>query len=174
MSLESTLAELAERRERFKEFRDEVDADLARQREERLAAELAAIDNLIFQSAAEGATLGQIKRAYGTKDHRTIADKVRDHKPEIAAIQKTITQQLKGQPDWLIYNGNSIRVVDGEWTADFTWVIVDEGEFMFTTEEPLWDPTFTHKNTAVEVLDGKTESESRHARAAAEFIRRQA
>jgi hypothetical protein len=26
----------------------------------------------------------------------------------------------------------------------------------------------------VEVLDGKTESESRHARAAAEFIRRQA
>lgn len=175
MSLESKLAELATRRERFKQFRDEVDEDLARQRAERLAAETAAIQQLILEAAAEGGTLGQIKRAYGTKDHRTIADVVKAHKPEIVAIQKDIVQKQQGRPEWLKdLTHDSFLVQVGQDEVLYTWTTLDDGLLMFTTTSPLWDPTFTIRNEAVELLDGKTENESDAARLAAEFIRRQA
>lgn len=172
MSKETTLAELAERRERFKDFRDSVDADLKRQRAERLAAEEAAIVGLVLQAAAEDATMGQIKRAYNTKDHRTISTIVRSHTAEIEALRSTQIAALKGQPEWFSIDGNFIHVMWEGGTADYTWSSQEDGQFLFTTDEPRWDETFTVENKAVTLLDGKTETDSNEARVVAKFIRK--
>ena len=172
MTLETKLAELAERRERFKEFRDSVDADLARQRVERLAAENAAIDQLVIECAAEHATLGQIKRAYGTKDHRTISDKVTSHAAEIAAIRTQAVQKMKNQPDWFRIDGDTVRVEREDGAATFTWTTLEDGQFLFSTDEPRWDDTFTTENKAVTLLDGKTETDNADARILGKFIRK--
>jgi hypothetical protein len=175
MTLETKLAELADRRDRFKDFRDSVDEDLARQRVERLAAENAAIDQLIVESAAEGATLGQIKRAYGTKDHRTISEKVKAHAPEIAALRAGRIAGIKDQPTWFTLTNDGRVIVQWEDSeAEFTYSTMEDGQFLFNTDESRWDPTFTTENKAVALLDGKTETDSNEARVLAKFIRKQA
>lgn len=169
MTLESKLAELEQRRTAFKDFRESVEADLRRLREQRLATEQAAIIQLVLEAAAAGATTGQIKRAYGTKDHRTIADIIRNHAAEIEALQRRTVEAVEEIPDWLTMDDNSVTVREGEFEAEFTWTEVGD-ELMFITEEPLWDPSYTIKNEAVALLDGKTESESERARLIAKFL----
>jgi hypothetical protein len=172
MTDDKTLEELARRRAAFKTFQDAVDADLARQREERLAAEKGAIRTLILTAAAEGKSMGQIKRAYGTTDHRTIADVVHNGAAEILAIQKGAVAEVDEKPDWFVIHDDEVTVT---WQGDlavYTWTAMESGEFMFTTDASLWDDDFNIKNPAVEVLDGKTESESAEARIIAKFIRK--
>lgn len=169
MTLEDKLAELEQRRTAFKDFRESVEADLRRLREQRLATEQAAIVGLILEAAAAGATTGQIKRAYGTKDHRTIADIIRNHTAEIEALQRRTVDAVEELPDWLTLHEHYVTVREGEFEANFTWTDVGD-EFMFVTEEPLCDPSYTIKNEAVALLDGKTESESERARLIAKFL----
>lgn len=173
MTLESKLAELAERRARFVEFRDAVDADLARQRVERLSAETAGIQQLVVECAAEDATIGQIKRAYDTKDHRTISDIIRSHGPEIAAIKAGKVARLRNQPEWFTLDADgTIHVSWEESQADYTYSTLEDGQFLFSTESSRWDDSFTIENKAVNLLDGKTETESAEGRVLAKFIRK--
>lgn len=171
--LEDTLAELATRRAAFKEFVDSVDEDLARQREERLASEKAAIRSLILTAVAQDASLGQVKRAYGTKDHRTIADVVKGGMAEIDAIRKQGTAEVTDMPEWVhaLTSHEAVVVVDGD-SATYGWSAMGDGALLFSTEAPLWDETYTHKNEAVSLLDGKTENDSAEARVLAKFIRK--
>lgn len=171
MGLENTLEELAERRIAFKTFRETVDAELRKLRVERLSAEQASIEHIVVKAMAEGATLGQIKRAYGTKDHRTIASIVESRAHEIEAIQKA-KQEQKASTDWFILSDlDTARVVIGNHVADYTWYEVD-GELMFTTDDSLWNDDFTIKNEAVALLDGKTETDNDEARILAKEIRK--
>lgn len=172
MALEGTLQQLAERRLSFKAYRETIEEELRQLRLQKLAAEQASIDHLVAKAMAEGATLGQVKRAYGTKDHRTVANIVASRAAEIEAIrQSRITAKAKTQ-DWFVLDaedGTAVITI-GEHQAVYAWFIVD-GEYMFTTEVPLWNDDFTIKNEAVALLDGKTESESEEAAILAAAIR---
>lgn len=171
MALQETLDELEIRRKAYKAFERQVDAELRELRAEKLNAEKAGIRHLVVKAAAEGATTGQIKRAYGTKDHRTVADVLTAGKAEIEAIRQAEAKKLE-TAEWFEFDGDTVVVnlgKDGE--ARYTWTEV-EGEIMFSTDEPLWDSTFTHKNEAVALLDGKLESESVEAGAVARAIRK--
>lgn len=170
MALEGTLQQLAERRLSFKAYRETIEEELRQLRLQKLAAEQASIDHLVAKAMAEGATLGQVKRAYGTKDHRTIANIVASRAAEIEAIrQSRITAKAKTD-DWFQLDEAEAYVTIGEHRAYFTWSEVD-GEYMFTTDAPLWNDDYTIKNEAVALLDGKTESESEEAAILAAAIR---
>ena len=172
MALEATLAELEERRSAFRHFRSQVDEDLRRLRIERLAAEQQAIDHLVFKAAAEGASLGAIKRAYGTKDHRTISDLVRDHSAEIEAIKKAAVDAVSNLPGWLnILDATNFVVNLDTNSADYQAVEIEGGILLFTSDNSLWNEDFTIKNEAVELLDGKTENDSEEARIVGKFLR---
>lgn len=170
MALQDTLDELETRRLAYKAFERQVDAELRELRAEKLNAEKAGIRHLVVKAAAEGATTGQIKRAYGTKDHRTVADVLIAGKAEIEAIRQAEAKKLE-TAEWFSFEGDRILVQVDAWVAYYTWTEV-EGEIMFSTDEPLWDSTFTTKNEAVALLDGKLESESVEAGAVARAIRK--
>lgn len=172
MALEATLEQLSERRLSFKAYRETVEEELRQLRLQKLAAEQASIEHLVVKAVAEGATLGQVKRAYGTKDHRTIATIVTARAAEIEAIrQSKLTAKAKTE-DWFQLGGvpGLALVTIGDHQAYYSWSEVD-GELMFTTESPLWNDDFTIKNEAVALLDGKTESESEEAAILAAAIR---
>ena len=171
MALENTLEELAERRLAFKSYREGVEEELRKLRIEKLAAEQASIEHIIVKAMAEGATLGQIKRAYGTKDHRTIANIVTARAAEIEALQNAKREE-KAATDWFQIGSLTglILVKSGKHQAYYSWAEVD-GKIMFTTEEPLWNEDFTVRNEAVGLLDGKTEDDNEEAGVLAKAIR---
>jgi hypothetical protein len=171
MSVEDTLAQLQQRRAQFVPFREAVDADLERQRVERLATEKNAIRTLVLKAFAEGASMGQIKRAYNTTDHRTISDIIKSGAAEVAAIQQAEVSGVETQPEWFTLDGDSVHVTFGGDSAVYEWTEMEDGKFLFTTDAPLWNDEFTQKNKAVEYLDGKTESDSADARILAKYIR---
>lgn len=172
MTLKDTLAELEERRANFRQFRDAVDRDLRRLRAERLAEETAAIEDLMVQAAAEDATLGQIKRAYGTKDHRTVADVIERRRNEIEVIRKTRMGRIRNQPEWFEFTDGGVRVTWEGDQAQYTWTHLEEGVLLFATDTPQWDDTYTIRNEAVALLDGKTSEESEQARILGTFVHR--
>lgn len=175
MTMEEKLTELARAREGFRAFRDQVDADLARQRQIRLEGEIGRITTLILESAAAGATTGQIKRAYGTKDHRTIATILQSHASEIQALKSQRVARVESQPEWLVILPDGGLMVDLNERGVATFEVIapaaaQEGSLLlFSTEEPLWDDTFSVKNEAVEMLDGKFENETDETALAARF-----
>ena len=169
MALENTLEELAERRLAFKSYREGVEEELRKLRIEKLAAEQASIEHIIVRAMAEGATLGQIKRAYGTKDHRTIANIVAARAMEIKALANARREE-KAKTDWFKLSDDLVLVEREDGAARFTWAEVDD-KIMFTTEEPLWNEDFTVRNEAVALLDGKTEDDNEEAGILAKAIR---
>lgn len=48
---------------------------------------------------------------------------------------------------------------------------MEDGLFLYTTANPLWNEDFTIKNEAVALLDGKTENDSEEARIVGKFLR---
>lgn len=161
MTKQNTLEQLSERREMFTAFRTQVDEDLRRQRVERLATEQSGIRALVLEAYAKGASVGEIKRHYGTKDHRTITDIIKSGTAEIEQFRRHLAEVEAGIPGMLWVEGaNSFTFeVDGD-TAVFDWYSTEDGEMVFTTDTPLWDEAYENKNAAVEALSGKTESES--------------
>ena len=171
MALQETLDELTERRVAYTARRAAIEEELRALRKEKLAAEQASIEGIIVKAMAEGATLGQVKRAYGTKDHRTIADIVTAREAEIQAVRDAEIKKRE-RSDWFdLYHDRASVAVDGQ-LAEYTWTDVD-GKLMFITDEPLWDETATIRNEAVALLDGKTEDDSIEARTLAAAIRKQ-
>lgn len=173
MALEDTLQELAEGRAAYKTRRARIDEELRTLRAEKLAAEQAAIEQIIVRAMAEGATLGQIKRAYGTKDHRTISDIVTSRADEIQAVRDAREAKRKATEDWFKIREDNILVTINGHEAFFTYTNVDD-VIMFTTDTPLWNEDFSIKNEAVAILDGKTETDSEEARVLARAINNQA
>src|SRR5690606_33274713 len=135
--------------------------ELRLKRIEMLGAEQASIEHIIVRAVANGATIGQIKKAYGTKDHRTIASIVTARSNEIEAVRKAAVEK-KPAPDWFELHDGRATVIVGNDTADFEWSEVD-GSMMFFTDTPLWNDDFTIRNEAVALLDGKTEADTEEA-----------
>src|SRR5690606_25442522 len=140
-----------------------VEEELRLLRIERLGAEQAGIEHLVAKASAEGATLGQIKRAYGTKDHRTISNIVTTRAAEIEALRKSMRENKRAEKQWFqLDTADRVLVTVGRDSAYYDDTEID-GEFMFSTDVPLWNEDYTIKNEAVALLDGKTESESDEA-----------
>lgn len=71
-TVNEVLASLREEREGYKAFVEAVDADLAAQRQARLAERQNSIGSKVAEAFAKGASIADLKRAYGTRDYRTI------------------------------------------------------------------------------------------------------
>jgi hypothetical protein len=171
MALEQTLEELTERRLAFKVRREQIEEELRQLRTDKLAAEQASIEGIIVRAMAQGATLGQIKRAYGTKDHRTISSIVAARAPEIQAVRDSLTTKKVKSADWFTFDADEVIVTANGHKAVYEWTDVD-GKLMFITAEPRWNETATIENEAVALLDGKTEDDNDEARILAQEIRK--
>lgn len=165
--LETTLAELELSRLGYKERRARIEQELRERRLSMLAEETDKIENLVARAVAEGATLGQIKKAYKTKDHRTITTIVNDRAAEIK-----YWREFNAKPE----NGNWFTIMaDGQILIGevlFEASPVDDGKIMLITTHPQWNDDFTIENETVRDYDGKTEDESEHVREIAEAIRK--
>lgn len=168
MALEDTLSEIEVRRLGFKDRRDKIDEELKARRAAMLAEEQLQIENLVAKARAQGATLGDIKRAYGTKDHRTVTAIVNNRQAEIKYWQDTIRAGAE-EGAWFTLLDND-QVLIGEVVFD---TVEMEGEgLMLVTETPQWNDDWTIENTTVKEYDGKTESEHDGIGQIAEAIRK--
>lgn len=164
--LEETLATLESRRLGYKERRARIEEELRQRRIAMLAEEQGQIENLVAKAVAEGATLGQIKRAYKTKDHRTITTMVAENEAAIRYWREFLAAPENG--DWFTIVDDD-NVLIGEVT--FRLVTMETGEIMLTTETPQWNEDFTIENETVRDFDGKTEDESDRVREIADALR---
>lgn len=168
--LDEALGALADRRATFRAYREAVDEELRLLRLEKLGAEQSNIEHLVVKAAALGATTGQIKRAYGTKDHRTVADILTRRAAEIEAMRKRKSDE-EAQNDWFTVTDAGILITVGESSALFTLVEVDD-EKMLTTEASLWNEDYTIRNEAVALFDGQSESTNQQVSKLVEAVNR--
>lgn len=154
--LEETLKELEAARLGYRSRREKIEEELRARRVAMLAEEQLAIENFVAKAVAEGATLGQIKRAYGTKDHRTITNIVENREAEIRYWREFAANPENGEWFTLLEDG---QVLIGE--VLFAVTSLDDGRIMLMTDEPQWNDDFTIENETVRDFDGKTEGESR-------------
>lgn len=88
----------------YKDFVAAVDADLAEERRKRLNSRAGDIRAAVVNAYAHGASLAEIKRAYGTKDHNTIKNMVEGAEREVQ-----VAKGKKPEPvmptDWFEING---------------------------------------------------------------------
>lgn len=75
---EQALANITQARESYKDFVAQVDADLKRERQVRLAKQQGTIAHMVAEAHfVHGASIAELKRAYNTKDHNTIAGMIK-------------------------------------------------------------------------------------------------
>lgn len=153
MSMQDTLDELERRRLGFKDRRDKIDEELAARRAALLAEETSQINDLIAKARAQGASLGAIKRAYGTKDHRTITTIVAEHSAEIEYWRDAILSGKHGS--WFSIEDNKVTIKD----VVFEILKLDDGSIMLSTDTPRWNDDFTVENEIVRDFDGKSEED---------------
>lgn len=168
MTVEQTLQELERRRLGFKDRRDKIDEELAARRATMLAEEISQINDLIAKARAEGATLGAIKRAYGTKDHRTITSIVDSHQAEIKYWQDAIASGQHGTWFSLVDDGTAVIIE----SVRFEIVLIDDGKsIMLNTDVPRWNEDFTVENETVKEFDAQLETENERVAEIAEAYR---
>lgn len=114
------LDKLQEERETYPAFAEAVDRDLSIERERRLSERRADIETSAVRAFIEGASIADIKRAYGTKDHRTVRGILDRHAATIA----------------LAHAGENVDTIPEEWMkydaeAETLTLILDEGEAVF-------------------------------------------
>lgn len=153
--LEDTLSELTRRRQGFKDRAARIKEELRIREQALLAEERAQIEDLIAKAIASGATLGDVKRAYGTKDHRTITTIVANRQAEIKYWQDHLANPANG--DWFTVTSDG-NVVIGEIL--FEVKALDDGDIMLITTEPQWNDDYTIENETVREYDGKTQTDN--------------
>lgn len=124
-----TLNELAQLRASFQEFRDAVDADLAAERQRRLAVRQGEIVDAIARAYVGGASINAIKRAYGTKDYRTIKNIIDSMEEQIAFMRQQQEQEEETvRTDWFSITNGYVS------TGDSSYEIfeLEDGEYLLT------------------------------------------
>lgn len=164
--LEETLKELEVRRLGYKDRREKIEEELRARRISLLAEEQAQIEDLIAKAYASGATLGQIKKAYGTKDHRTITTIVANRATEIKYWRQALAESEAEA--WFSIGPDGITISG----VLFDYTILDDMKFMLFTGEPQWNDDFTIENETVRDFDGKTEDEDPRVAEIAEAVRK--
>ena len=149
------LADISAARSGYKDFARPVDDDLRRERDARLAAERGRIRDIIIRAFVAGASIAELKRAYGTKDYSTIRLILDSAEAEIAALRQA---EETGPTDWFEFNegGDAVTILDGEGAYGFSIVYFPEdNDYMLNYIGDL-DPNIPQ---IVSNLDGKFESE---------------
>lgn len=155
MTLEDTLGELARRRAGFKDRALKIKEELRIRELALLAEERTQIEDLIAKAIASGATLGDVKRAYGTKDHRTITNIVAARQAEIAYWRDHFSNPANG--DWFTITGDGHVIISD---VLFEVTPLEHGDMMLITTEPQWNEDFTVENETVKEFDGKTQADN--------------
>lgn len=167
MSKENALAALSVARTELTEIRPVIEEEVRVHRATRLQAYQAEVARQILRAYAAGATMNEIKKAYGTKDHRTVSAIIQAGATEIAALRDAMaadeTSHIE-QPNesWFtITESGQIEITWEGDTAMFTLHELDDGSSMLTTEDPRWDTTVTpaKENKAVAMFDGRDDDE---------------
>lgn len=140
---------LTEERERFKALQASIDEDLARQRFERLAEGRGKVNRKVLEAAAAGNSIAKIKRAYGTKDYKTIKTILDNGQAELDAILAGRADKTGSSDsnDRIVVEG-AIVYVDG---VAYDIIELDEDEYMLDVidADASFDPS----------LDGEIVSE---------------
>jgi hypothetical protein len=122
------LTALAELRGDYKDFLAAVDEDLARERQKRIASRQGDIINAVIQAYTLGASLAEIKRAYGTKDHNTIKKIVGGAQSQ-ADFMKKESPKTKPDAPWF-----EIKRAAAEAQADYSLYTGDAQYAVYTLE----------------------------------------
>lgn len=117
-SREEALAELAEARASYRGFIESVDEDLRAERERRIAQRRAEIEGMVLRAYALESSIADIKRAWGTKDYRTIRNIIDSRSSELDALREELAQAA--EPDssvtpWLTFPWKDGLIVHGEF-----------------------------------------------------------
>lgn len=166
-ALESTLEDISRRRAGFKDRRDAIDEELKARRAALLAEEQNQIEDLMAKARAQGATLGDLKRAYGTKDHRTVTTIVDARQAEVKYWQEAF-RSGEAQGQWFVITDDTVLIDD----VVFELITMEGGTIMLSTETPQWNDDFTVENKIVKEYDAKTEHEHDGVREIAEAYRK--
>ncbi len=125
------LERLVEDRASYPAFAEAVDRDLAIERERRLAERRADIESSVVRAYIEGASLADIKRAYGTKDHQTVRSIIDAHAAFIALARQG--EDVEAIPEkWMGYDaeqGTLSILLDGD-EAVFTVITLEGDEYL--------------------------------------------
>lgn len=135
------LDELTRARASFKAYVDWVDADLAQERERRIVKRQDEIWALVAQAFAAGATKADLKRAYGSKDHKTIVTILESRKGQIEAIQEQAKVEAPVAPHWFeVTDGGLYVTIEDDW---YSVIPLEDGEYLLDQGEgdinPRWD-----------------------------------
>lgn len=155
-SIELALDELAEARATYRDFVEAVDADLRAERDSRLAARKREIEGKVLRAFALGATIAALKRAWGTKDYRTIKNIIDTRQTELDAIREELAKipedpATKTRYDWIAIDGDRI-VIEG---TDYEVVkFEDDGGYMLAApgapfDGELFDAASTGHSAAI-------------------------
>ena len=139
--------------------RAKIEEEVRAFRAERLAASARQARMLILEAYAKGASIAKIKKAYGTRDHATIANAIESGADEIAAI--IASNAAPGAPEWFSFpDGKESALVDIDWegsSARFAIHEFEDGDILLSSNvERIVDGV---ENKAVAYFDGYTSEE---------------
>lgn len=117
------------------------------------------IDIAVRYAVDAGESKAAILRALGTKDYNTVK----------ASLERTqgVAEVVGADPLAGVYEKRGFATVLVNYvnhgpmkyngTAMLDYRQLDDGSFLFTAQDPLWNEDFTVRNDAVAVLDGKSD-----------------
>ncbi len=156
---EDALSRLTTARSRLTAVRAQIDEELRALRAQRLQAYRGEVTHLILSAFALGASMGEIKRAYGTKDHRTVSAIIHAGEAEIEALRKAEAEQ-EAADNWFTVEGSVVTATWAGDTATFDILTLEDDDIMLSGDTPRWNEDYTVENKAVAKFDGVTSDES--------------
>lgn len=128
------LARLREERESYKPFVEAVERDLQVERAARLATKRLDIENSVVMAFISGASIADLKRAYDTKDYKTIRTILDRHAAQIALAKSNggVADDGTLPESWSEYDPETTdlhMLIDGE-DVTFTVIVLEDDEYM--------------------------------------------
>lgn len=125
------LIKLAEQREGYKAFVEAVERDLQLERAQRLATYRSEIEATVVQAYVSGARVADLKRAYDTKDHKTIRSILDKHAAQVALLTSgAATDEVP--TNWFNYDPQAMIlsvILDGK-DATFAVISMEDEEYL--------------------------------------------
>lgn len=130
-SMEDALAAITEARASYKDYVAQVEEDLKRERQVRLAKAQGTIIHRVAEAYALGANIADLKRAYGTKDYRTIRDILDAYHADLedATVREQVAHEVF---DWFTIETLPTLTTDGfvraEDSTEYNVFYLDDGK----------------------------------------------
>lgn len=158
--LSQRLDAVARARQAFVLARTTLEQRLRDQMAEELTNLQTQVDIAVRYAFDSGESKAAIMRAMGTKDYNTMQSSLE----RTQGVSEVVGADPLGDVYFVMHTPDGDRldvnyVNHGDdrlnGSASFDIRRLDDGRIMFTALSPLWDETFTVRNDAVAVLDGK-------------------